>query len=304
LKKIFYTDSTEETAEETDSVILSNNTENFPVELIVEGDNVRENYNPEELKELAKSIESDGQLQAIGIQKISKDKYDLVYGFRRFKAIKYILKRKTIKVNLLTSLPKERGIIQLIENIQRTDLNDFEIAKSLSHLKKKTNSTNASLASKLNKSEKWINEKITHYNIVADTTSYLPEVTKLTTSQVMETRSLPEIKRNEVLKKALQEDLTVKQIRAAKNKEKSNTAGTLTNTIINKKMKKLGNGILTILLDLEDKSKELQKLAKEIAKSKDQKAKQNMEKEINSIIKNAEKKINNSQKLLKSLSSL
>ena len=55
--------------------------------------NVRHSYNAQELDELASSIKSQGQLQPIGID----EKDNLVYGFRRYKAIKEILKQTKIK---------------------------------------------------------------------------------------------------------------------------------------------------------------------------------------------------------------
>ena len=131
--------------------------------------NVRTDYN--ELEELARSIKEDGQLQPIGLD----DKDNLIYGFRRYKAIKEILKLKKIK-----------------------------FAKSLSKLKKELNATNKDLSLRLNKSEKWIEDKIKHSEIIEETASHVDvgikeKLIQFPTSKVNETRNLNPKERAEVL---------------------------------------------------------------------------------------------------------
>lgn len=160
--------------------------------------NVRTNYNEQEIKELAKSIQEDGQLQPIGLD----EKDNLVYGFRRYKAIKEILKLKKIKYVRVSY--KNLEVIQLVENIQREDLSDYEIASSLSKLKKELKATNKDLSLRLNKSEKWIEDKIKHSEIIEETASHVDvgtngKLIKLPTSIVNETRNLAPKERAEVL---------------------------------------------------------------------------------------------------------
>ena len=71
--------------------------------------------------------------------------------------IKEILKLKKIKFVRVSF--DNLDVIQLVENIQREDLSDYEIAKSLSKLKKELNATNKDLSLRLNKSEKWATTK-------------------------------------------------------------------------------------------------------------------------------------------------
>lgn len=174
--------------------------------------NVRTDYN--ELEELARSIKEDGQLQPIGLD----DKDNLIYGFRRYKAIKEILKLKKIKFVRVSF--DNLDVIQLVENIQREDLSDYEIAKSLSKLKKELKATNKDLSLRLNKSEKWIEDKIKHSEIIEKTKGHvdvgkLAELENIPTSLVNETRNLKPKERAEVLTSGK----TQKQIREeAKNK--------------------------------------------------------------------------------------
>jgi ParB family chromosome partitioning protein len=158
--------------------------------------NVRTDYN--ELEELARSIKKDGQLQPIGLD----DKDNLIYGFRRYKAIKEILKLKKIKFVRVSFENLEE--IQLVENIQREDLSDYEIAKSLSKLKKKDNATNKDLSLRLNKTEKWIEDKIKHNDLIKETLSHvdvgkIAELEDIPTSLVNETRKLNPKERAKVL---------------------------------------------------------------------------------------------------------
>lgn len=158
--------------------------------------NVRTDYN--ELEELARSIKEDGQLQPIGLD----DKDNLIYGFRRYKAIKEILKLKKIKFVRVSF--DNLDVIQLVENIQREDLSDYEIAKSLSKLKKELKATNKDLSLRLNKSEKWIEDKIKHSGIIEETVSHVDvgikgKLIQLPTSKVNETRNLNPKERAEVL---------------------------------------------------------------------------------------------------------
>ena len=158
--------------------------------------NVRTDYN--ELEELARSIKEDGQLQPIGLD----DKDNLIYGFRRYKAIKEILKLKKIKFVRVSF--DNLDVIQLVENIQREDLSDYEIAKSLSKLKKELKATNKDLSLRLNKSEKWIEDKIKHSEIIEETESHVDvgikeKLIQFPTSKVNETRNLSPKERAEVL---------------------------------------------------------------------------------------------------------
>ncbi len=160
--------------------------------------NVRHDYN--ELKELANSIKVNGQLQPIGID--GSD--NLIYGFRRYKAMKEILNEKNIKYIRIEKIDNLE-VIQLVENIQRDDLSDLEIANSLKKLKEDLRITNAQLANQLNKSEKWIEDKIKHYEIMQETISHAGEgeeikkLKSIPTSLVNETRNIDSKKRASIL---------------------------------------------------------------------------------------------------------
>ncbi len=196
---------------------IPENFNEFPVDKIAIDQNIRDTYNQNELKELALSIKSDGQLQPIGITNQSEDgKHKIVYGHRRFLAIRDHLKAKTIKAVLVNDY-QNRTQIQLIENIQRTDLTDYEIAKALKELKESIpKTTNKDLAKKLNKSVDWIDSKMSHISTIenlkknrVDTVFY----EKLPSSKINEIRSLSQEKQKEVLEESIKNNLSQKDIR-------------------------------------------------------------------------------------------
>lgn len=81
----------------------------------------------DDIEELAENIKEHGLLQPITVVK-KDDKYMIVSGERRYKAHLYN-KAKTIIALILTSSDEQVEELTLIENIQRSDLTDFEVAK-------------------------------------------------------------------------------------------------------------------------------------------------------------------------------
>lgn len=223
--------------------------------------NVRTDYN--ELEELARSIKEDGQLQPIGLD----DKDNLIYGFRRYKAIKEILKLKKIKFVRVSF--DNLDVIQLVENIQREDLSDYEIAKSLSKLKKELKATNKDLSLRLNKSEKWIEDKIKHDDLIEKTVSHagvgnLEKLKEIPTSLINETRKLNPKERAEVLtsgksRKDIREDVK-KKSHAGVGKPKKVTEKPLTKKQIETRLIQVRKEIETLQAEEERLDKQLEKM--------------------------------------------
>lgn len=94
-------------------------------------DQVRNHFSEERIDSLAKSIAEVGQLQPIVVQK-KDDHYILIAGERRMRAVKKDGKDKIAAVIFEQGLtPKRFRQIQLIENLQRQDLNPLERAISI-----------------------------------------------------------------------------------------------------------------------------------------------------------------------------
>jgi len=97
------------------------------IDQISAGENIRKNITKDSLSSLIESIKEAGIIQPLLVRTVSKDKYELVAGFRRFNAAKYA-GIKSIPV-LISDIDKEDRIeFQLIENLQRKDLNPIDEA--------------------------------------------------------------------------------------------------------------------------------------------------------------------------------
>ena len=93
--------------------------------------NPRTNITEASTKELAKSIDEQGQLQPVGVLKIKKDRYALVYGFRRFAAVQS-LGRTVISCHILPSKTTHSQVplLQLAENLARESLSRLDDARA------------------------------------------------------------------------------------------------------------------------------------------------------------------------------
>ena len=94
-------------------------------------DQVRQDFSEARIDSLAKSIAEVGQLQPVVVQK-KNDHYLLIAGERRLRAVKQD-KKETIAAVIFEEeiSPEKFRQIQLIENLQRQDLNPLERAISI-----------------------------------------------------------------------------------------------------------------------------------------------------------------------------
>lgn len=112
------------------------------------------------IDELAQSITVNGLIQPIAVVKDGMGKYMIVSGERRYKA-SLLANKKTIKAHIIKANSEKIKELSLIENIQRDDLTDFEIANFITALwnsgqyqKKKD------LAKALSKSDSYISKSL------------------------------------------------------------------------------------------------------------------------------------------------
>jgi len=138
--------------------------------------NVRKDYLPSRIQDLASDIADKGLLQDI-IVKNSMDAtgsrvVEVVGGFYRRRAIELI---KETDIDLFAALfsegipckmlsdsttTQEAEFINIAENLQREDINDSDLAEVLYEQLKKTGMTQAALAKKVGKSAEWMSKRI------------------------------------------------------------------------------------------------------------------------------------------------
>ena len=93
----------------------------------------RKDFNREEIESLADSIKSQGLLQPVVLRKRA-GRYEIISGERRLRAMKHI-GEKSIPAIIKEKISDGKMLeMALVENIQREDLNDIELAKSYQRL--------------------------------------------------------------------------------------------------------------------------------------------------------------------------
>ncbi|MDS1370680.1 ParB/RepB/Spo0J family partition protein [Aliarcobacter butzleri] len=118
----------------------------------------------EDIEELAATIKERGLLQPITVVK-KDDGYMIISGERRYKAHLFN-EAKTIKAYILDATDEEVQELTLIENIQRNDLTDFEIANHIVGLWKTGRYEKKSdLAKKVGKSESYVSKAFSSLNL-------------------------------------------------------------------------------------------------------------------------------------------
>ena len=111
----------------------------------------RRSFNPEEIEELAESIQSVGLLHPPLVRFLAHSKqYEIISGERRCRAMR-LLGMKTISVIVRYADQSTSAQAALIENIQRVDLNPLDISKALHSLMKEFALNQDELARKVGK---------------------------------------------------------------------------------------------------------------------------------------------------------
>ncbi len=123
-----------------------------------------------ELEELAADIKSVGQLQPIVVKQIDAQRYRLVAGERRYRAISQILKQDMIRATIRRVVESEADtrFVQISENTQRDDYLPLELAVELADLKKETGLTIEQIATRIGKSKGFVSKYISLLNAPDD----------------------------------------------------------------------------------------------------------------------------------------
>jgi ParB family transcriptional regulator, chromosome partitioning protein len=96
----------------------------------------RQEFDPEDLAELAASIKAQGLLQPVTVRPAAKGRYELIAGERRLRATQDI-GATTIRAIVRVVDDKQLLELALVENIMRADLNEIEVAEALRELQQR-----------------------------------------------------------------------------------------------------------------------------------------------------------------------
>lgn len=132
----------------------------IPQEMIKPNPNQpRKIFSGNEMEELTQSVRENGLIQPITVRKLSSDRYELIAGERRLRAARNV-GLKTVPCILMNINETKSSLYNLIENIQRTNLNFFEEALGFRNILISTGITQDELSKMLGKSQSYISNKL------------------------------------------------------------------------------------------------------------------------------------------------
>ena len=136
----------------------------LPIEALRESPfNPRKTFDPEALQKLAWTIEMDGVLQPLEVRPIpgqidnahARERYEIVFGHRRYRASQ-LAKRETVPCIVRERTDEEAARVQLVENIQRDDVNPLEQAQAMRDLMDKQGMKAEDVGAHVGKSRAWV----------------------------------------------------------------------------------------------------------------------------------------------------
>ena len=133
----------------------------------------RKTIDPESIKELAASIESEVLLQPVVVRKILDD-YQLIAGERRWRAHQF-LKRDKILARVMTTTEISSASLSLIENLQREGLNPLEESMGYHSLVSEFGLTQAKVAERVGKSRSYITNTMRFLQLEEELRNFLAD---------------------------------------------------------------------------------------------------------------------------------
>lgn len=171
----------------------------------------RQHFDPEALEELKKSIEEVGVLTPVIVQKIG-ERYQMIAGERRLHASR-LAKKTTIPCIIRDANSEDLLKIALIENIQREDLNDIELARAFEKLRDDFFLTQSEIAQKVGKSRSVVANTLR----LLELSQNLQEAVRkgdITSGHARALLALDEGKREKVLEIIRKKSLSVRDVEA------------------------------------------------------------------------------------------
>ncbi len=141
------------------------NTFDIPLHLIVADPkkNSRTTVDQAAIQDLAETIEKEGQLTPGKVEKRADGKFPLVFGYRRFAALKLLHAKKpekfpTMRVEVVEEMDLvKRKLANIAENLAREDLTTFDQAMAFDDLKRNHDMKGPGIANSVGKSIAYVN---------------------------------------------------------------------------------------------------------------------------------------------------
>lgn len=116
-------------------------------------------FDDDKIQELAQTIHTHGMIQPIVVRKLDEDRYELIAGERRWRAVTF-LKWEQIPAIIREMSDTETASVALIENLQREELTVIEEARAYAQLLELHSLTQEALAQRLGKNQSTIANKL------------------------------------------------------------------------------------------------------------------------------------------------
>ena len=175
-------------------------------------DQPRTNFKPEEIEELAASIEKDGLLQPILVREMG-DGYQIIAGGRRWQACKS-LGLTQVPVRIKEADDMKVLELALIENLQRSDLNPIEEAYGYKRMMERGGKTQSEVAAAVSKGRSTIANALRLLELPEEAQQLLYEE-KITAGHARAILSIPTADgRKKLTDKLIAEKLTVREAEA------------------------------------------------------------------------------------------
>ena len=169
----------------------------------------RKVFRENEIKQLADSIDENGQISPIVVRKMG-EKFELIVGERRWRATQ-LLKKDTIDAVIIDADEKTSAILSIVENVQREDLNSMEEAESLLRLLNEFGMSHDDVSKYISKSR----THVTNLIRLNDLSDYGKEQLRMGTITMGHARAVLTLSPDEqstILREAVRKNLSVRAV--------------------------------------------------------------------------------------------
>jgi ParB family chromosome partitioning protein len=128
-------------------------------DIVVNPKNPRKDFDEKALQELAQSLKMHDLIQPITVAQLTNGKFQLIAGERRLRAAK-IAGLKDVPAYTRLGNDKELLELALLENLQRVDLNEIEVALSYQRMMDELNYTQEQVAERMGKDRSTVSNYI------------------------------------------------------------------------------------------------------------------------------------------------
>lgn len=168
LGKRNYSTSTTDSSAENNAKTNNDGLRQMPIDLLQSGRyQPRQSMQQEGLEELANSIKAQGIIQPIVVRSVGNKQYEIVAGERRWRAAQ-LAGLEQVPVIVRNIGDKTAGVMALIENVQREDLNPMEQAVAYHRLTEEFGLTHQQVADFVGKSRVAISNLLRLINLNPD----------------------------------------------------------------------------------------------------------------------------------------